>query len=775
MSLSRQFQRLSSADGALALRNARVGRAARYQQWRAATGILDVDEPRDIASLLQQAITDAGDQDLLQVLEEISSAEEDEDSVDEVVDDAGTVDEPVEAGNERAAREPRAWAWHFFDRVSAPGNRSEIARCMLVPDATASSNQPKAHNIHVSTTGGTSNLVRHLEAAVHARSYARFQELRDRYGRDFRRAAEQVIAEAEEKQRKRIGMFSQGRPDERRLQQELQLFSFFVERGISFASIESSFFANYHSVCGWQLPPNRARFSSGLLSTCYNLCFDWISSQLEEADYFSVITDAWTSAAMEKYVALNVSFIDRQYDLKTLTLAVIPLNVAHTWVAVTKAIAVRLQNALPADSTLVATVTDNGANFVKVAKALHTNLDTAAIESEVGDIDSWDEPVDDGEEVTASWRCVAHKAQLAVNDMLRELEGNLPALLEKAREMTRFIRSSPERRAALIEAQRKLKSARLAPTLDVPTRWLSLYYLLERFVENYRAYAVMGLQHALDDLPPESLVTPEEVRKLKALTEALEPVADFVRLAEGEKYLTPALVPVYFKRCHDELARREPGFTTDLRTFRSRLRLHLNMRLGHLVETVNLALAAAALHPAYGHLQFVERELRDEVWDELAQWVCNPDKAFPPAEIGRGDPPIVPGPQLGPRPPAESAVRDELARVRDAFERGAPGSPTEIRNDIDPLAWWRTYAREVPLIKHLPRIVFSVPATSAASEREFSNAGAVATANRARLSADKVEMTSVIRSVIRNLGPERWMTWIEQRVAQIQEEKRARC
>lgn len=119
----------------------------------------------------------------------------------------------------------------------------------------------------------------------------------------------------------------------------------------------------------WELPPNRDRLGGPLLETTYNLAFDWVIEQLKEADFFSICTDAWTSDTQEKFIALNVSFVTRDFELRMVTLAVIPLNVSHKWQEITKAIALRVQNALPNDAVLVATVTDNGANFLKVARA----------------------------------------------------------------------------------------------------------------------------------------------------------------------------------------------------------------------------------------------------------------------------------------------------------------------------------------------------------------------------------------------------------------------
>ena len=117
------------------------------------------------------------------------------------------------------------------------------------------------------------------------------------------------------------------------------------------------------------------------------------------------------------------------------------------------------------------------------------------------------------------------------------------------------------------------------------------------------------------------------------------------------------------------------------------------------------------------------------------------------------------------RPTSPREVRQQLQSLRSAFEEffahragdsddelAAAAKASEIYNDVDPLVWWKENADQTPAIKHLPRIVFSVPASSATSEREFSSAGVNSTAGRARLDSDKVEMLSVLRSVMKAMG-----------------------
>ena len=105
----------------------------------------------------------------------------------------------------------------------------------------------------------------------------------------------------------------------------------------------------------------------------------------------------------------------------------------------------------------------------------------------------------------------------------------------------------------------------------------------------------------------------------RMLTAALEPIAEFVRFAEGSLYSTLCHTPVLLKRCFMALA-VQPNDTSTLRRFKRLLDDKLNDRLGFILQRPNHALAAAALHPKYGHLEFVPADVRDAMWNDLAKW-----------------------------------------------------------------------------------------------------------------------------------------------------------
>ena len=67
------------------------------------------------------------------------------------------------------------------------------------------------------------------------------------------------------------------------------------------------------------------------------------------------------------------------------------------------------------------------------------------------------------------------------------------------------------------------------------------------------------------------------------------------------------------------------------------------------------------------------------------------------------------------------------------------------------LLWWKMHETQFPLLSHMARIVFAVPAASSKSERVFSVAGNTVTPKRACLAPNKVEHLVTIKTNLRLL------------------------
>lgn len=107
-------------------------------------------------------------------------------------------------------------------------------------------------------------------------------------------------------------------------------------------------------------------------------------------------------------------------------------------------------------------------------------------------------------------------------------------------------------------------------------------------------------------------------------------------------------------------------------------------------------------------------------------------------------------------PPAKKAPISELFGKLFPVEPGtpAPKSPNQmVKEEVEryrqvptlpvesnPLAWWKDNESQFPHVAKLAKCYLGVPAKSVPSERVFSTAGNIVTAQRASLSPENVDM-----------------------------------
>lgn len=356
--------------------------------------------------------------------------------------------------------------------------------------------------------------------------------------------------------------------------------------------------------------------------------------------------------------------------------------------------------------------------------------------------------------------------QLAVLDVIKE-NGSGPAsfrrLIDDVRDLTAFVRSSAARSKF---ADRQGGNPKTLLT-DSPTRWLSAYDMLERFCELYPVLEAMAINGELDDFDG-TFLQQRYVTKIADFVQALKPCADFVRLAEGEKYATLALVPVLLARCLAALDYRGAGaVAASVNATKSELASKIRRRLGHILTTVNMALCAAALHPEYGHLGFVDVQVKRDVRAELEEWGVSYGRLANTSSVAGGY-------ELPNSRASRGVIQQQLAELFAMFDARRPDDPLALADSTkDPLAFWRALTRQhSPALKPLVQMLFCVYATSAPTERVFSGkhmrthaialilcavtgTGAFDTEKRNRLGADKLEMLAMIRSFAKDLSREK--------------------
>ena len=390
---------------------------------------------------------------------------------------------------------------------------------------------------------------------------------------------------------------------------------------------------------------------------------------------------------------------------------------------------------------------------------------------------------------TGSVRCVDHKCNNCIKDTADDPA--IASLLSRVRNEIRFIRASPDRRkvfrdiqwerlrpqndeaeddrAAVDEERDEQDAAEAAEAndflprspgayrrsrakalekqkrpwiliLDCPTRWSSTFFMVERYVQLFEDLLLFQLRGGFNEYDQETYGPPvsyDEYLLLTSWADALAPVADFIRIAEGEKYPTMGWVCPLFKHVLDCInPQNEPMVLEQEKHFRKVLERSLQKRLGFLLKKPNIALATSALHPAFARLHFVSRQLRDDVWEELEKVAReygemdspHSDDSSSESDVEQGSPnPMeqirVPSYHTDQGRQLLRSLRKSLTKcTRSSVSLSETLTYAATNKLFDPLDWWRrvSESQSYGLVVHLAKILFCTPATSAPSERIFS-------------------------------------------------------
>lgn len=288
------------------------------------------------------------------------------------VDDAdngdGAIDGDVDNNNnaDDSANRPHPpsspWRHFFFD------NGDGSAKCLLPPSKIGN----QGHALTISTKGGASNLLRHLQGECHKTELNKFNELLGPPTFMSADAAADKIIEEQNAKHSNGGAIGKAFRTAKRLSgavdenltdaliRELSFVCFIIKKGLSFNCADDAHLAHFVGLASQAALPKRQRVSDVLLPLMYEIICAARDELVKSIEYFSITVDGWTSVAKDQYLSLTVHTITPEWQREAFLLDLIPLPISHTWLNMAHAVALRLMQMMPANATLVATVTDNG-------------------------------------------------------------------------------------------------------------------------------------------------------------------------------------------------------------------------------------------------------------------------------------------------------------------------------------------------------------------------------------------------------------------------------
>ncbi|XP_046559440.1 E3 SUMO-protein ligase ZBED1-like [Haliotis rubra] len=485
--------------------------------------------------------------------------------------------------------------------------------------------------------------------------------------------------------------------------------------------------------------PGRTYFTGKVVPELYKECKMEVENGLRKATAVAITTDGWTSRAPESYITVPCHYISGDWKLVNNVLQTNAIYESHTGANVGEILSDAVKEWKLERSEPVVCVTDNAANMtvaVKEAGLKHV-------------------------------KCFAHTINLASQKGLKV--DTVFRVLSKVRRIVGFFHRSSTATALLREKQKMLQLPEHKLIQDVCTRWNSSFDMIDRFIEQQPAILAVLMSKQVRKPEKDLGLSDTELCNAEDLVGILKPMKTITTILCDEKHPTISLIfPLKEKILNmTQAAETDSAF---IRSVKTAISEDISKRY---IDGQDLLLQASAMDPRFRSLPHVDDARRLAVFGAIiAKTAALADsdsgKVEVKTEIDEASGSMEPEDGLPQLPEASdlkqsvtpdvkeentSAMDDLFGDVFVTHVQTAKSSYARVEEEVstykaedciplnsDPLQWWQENEETFPLLSKLARCILCVPGTSVPSERVFSTAGDIVTAQRATLRPENVNM-----------------------------------
>ncbi|CAH1238655.1 ZBED1 [Branchiostoma lanceolatum] len=473
--------------------------------------------------------------------------------------------------------------------------------------------------------------------------------------------------------------------------------------------------------------PNRDEVRERLIPPMYDAALLKLKAELTDVQFAALTGDGWTSRAADHYLTLTVHFL-KDWTIQVKVLQTLKAEVTQTGENIAAEIEDCLKEFGLAGKVDVMT-TDNARSMVNATTAAGIKL---------------------------SLNCFAHTLNLSTQKAMDvQTVRNMIAIIRPA---ITYFRNSYLAKVVLKEKQQALGKPIHNLILDCKTRWNSSYLMVERFVEQYPAVVAACLDDRVkkkDSFKKLQKCTDDDLDRMERFLAVMSLPFKMTVAMSAEKRPTSGQVLPMLQKLEQHLADKEDDdkFTKDVK---SAIRKDLSGRYKE-VDRREFLEEATALDPRFKSASAVTVD----VWDRLTDNIEVSESHM--STVVKTEPEeVVPVQNSKPQEDSQTpAKKPKLNVMEEIFEDDddvvvthvEPPVPLRLRiqQEIlkfkampklkpseDVLAFWQGKADELPILSRHAKKYLVVPGTSVPSERVFSTAGDIVSAERSRLDPDTV-------------------------------------
>lgn len=411
-------------------------------------------------------------------------------------------------------------------------------------------------------------------------------------------------------------------------------------------------------------------------------------AKLQTPPCVCVTTDGWTTQSNSYCANITYHFI-HEWTLQTHTadLVYLPSHDAQTAAALIKPV---IHRNLRPDQVVAFLITDSCTCEILTAELLETDR----------------------------WGCSDHALHNAILEAIRESSINVDIQLIQS---IVTIVHGHYKLSAILQQLQELDGVMdvLAVILPVLTRWNSQYDMVARFLILYPYLTEMAKQGHFNSFFTDWPGT-DFIARMKLIVELLAAFKQVSTIIESASEPTLCLVPGLLHGLYHKVAQRNADLDPPLAIqFKSKLKIALDKRYPDIFSKPGFALCAAALDPRQSLSMYCTQDVIDSTWEMLTNEAFSLTKDAP-----------------------EDMIRSTMIEARRRVEEEARAPLPR-----DPLKFWASM-KYMDCIHPLLHAFLACPASSAASERVFSNAGFVEE-NRTQLEPETLNMMVRLREHIK--------------------------